>query len=270
MSSEAVPAEVFAEERRDGIGRLVADLGRVRVDELAARFGVSAVTIRKDLAQLEQQGRLVRAHGGALSPKSVGLERAFEIRERVQRAAKDAIGREAAAMVEDGESIALDASTTAYAMARHLRARGGWLHLTVVTNGLRIALELAGVPGISVVMPGGLVRPEALSLVGPMGEGLLGQVNVRRAFLGATGFSVDAGLCDGTEGEAQIKRLLVAAATEVVGLIDHTKWSRTTLVTFCPTASIGSLVTDAPAPAAMAALLRSGGVRVIEVPAGGG
>ena len=265
MSNERIVAEVFADERRDAIARLVADIGRVRVDDLSERFGVSTVTIRKDLTVLEQGGRLVRAHGGALSAAGAGQERAFEIRKRLQRSAKDAIGRAAADMVRDGESIALDASTTAYAMARRLRARGGWLHLTVVTNGLRIALELAGVSGITVVMPGGFVRPEALSLVGPMGEGLLRQVNVSRAFLGATGFSVEAGLCDGTEGEAQIKRLLVEAATEVVGLIDHTKWSRTTLVTFCPTASIGTVVTDSPAPPAMTAALRSAGVHVIEV-----
>ena len=75
-------------------------------------------------------------------------------------------------MVHDGESIALDASTTALALARHLKARGGWLHLTVITNGLRIASELAGHPGISVVMPAGFLRWEALSLVGPLGEGL--------------------------------------------------------------------------------------------------
>jgi len=98
-----------------------------------------------------------------------------------------------------------------------------------------------------------------------MGEGLLQRVNVGRAFLGATGFSVEAGLCDGTEEEAQIKRLLVAAASETVGLVDRTKWSRKSLATFCPTASLTAVVTDAPAPSDMAAALRSSGVRVVEV-----
>jgi DeoR/GlpR family transcriptional regulator of sugar metabolism len=188
----------------------------------------------------------------------------------MQRAEKDAIGRQAAAMAADGESIALDASTTAFAMARHLRARGGWLDLTVVTNGLRIALELADVPGIRVLMAGGVVRPEALSLVGPLGEGLLKRVNVHRAFLGAMGFSLEAGLCDGTEEEAQIKRLLVAAATETVGLVDRTKWGRTALATFCPTSTIRAVITDAPAPESMLDGLEAAGVRVIEVGAGQG
>jgi DeoR/GlpR family transcriptional regulator of sugar metabolism len=256
--------EVFAEERQHQIGRLVAERGRVRVGDLAARFGVSGVTIRKDLAVLERQGRVVRTHGGAVSPAGAGVERAFDVRERLQRAEKEAIGRAAAAMVFDGESIALDASTTAFVMARHLRSRS-WLHLTVVTNGLRIALELAGVEGVTVVMPGGFIRPEALSLVGPMGAGLLQHINVQRAFLGATGFSLEAGLCDGTEEEAQIKRLLVAAATETVGLVDHTKWARTSMSTFCPTASLGTVITDTLAPTPMVDALRAIGVTVFEL-----
>jgi DeoR/GlpR family transcriptional regulator of sugar metabolism len=267
MATESGLGEVFAEERQHQIGRLVVELGRVRVGDLVGRFGVSGVTIRKDLDVLERQGRVVRTHGGAVSPSGAGMERAFDVRERLQRAEKEAIGRAAASMVADGESIALDASTTAYAMARRLRARGGWLHLTVITNGLRIALELAGVAGVTVVMPGGFIRPEALSLVGPLGEGLLERVNVQRAFLGATGFSVEAGLCDGTEEEAQIKRLLVAAATETVGLVDHTKWSRRSLATFCPTSSLTAVVTDAPGPAGMAEALRSAGVRLVEAAA---
>lgn len=264
--SQTASGEVFAEERQHQIGRLVAELGRVRVGDLAERFGVSGVTIRKDLDVLERQGRVVRTHGGAVSPAGAGMERGFDVRERLQRAEKDAIGRVAAAMVADGESIALDASTTAYAMARHLRARGGWLHLTVVTNGLRIALELAGVAGVTVVMPGGFIRPEALSLVGPLGEGLLERVNVQRAFLGATGFSVDAGLCDGTEEEAQIKRLLVAAAGETIGLVDRTKWARRSFATFCPMRSLGAIITDAPCPDGMAAALEAAGVRLMEAP----
>jgi DeoR/GlpR family transcriptional regulator of sugar metabolism len=264
MSLDPVGGEVFAAERQHRIARLVTERGRARVGDLAALYGVSGVTIRKDLAELERQGRVVRTHGGAVSPAGAGMERAFEVRERLQRAEKDAIGRIAASMVADGESIAIDASTTAFAMARSLRARGGWRDLTVITNGLRIALELADVPGVRVLMAGGVVRPEALSLVGPLGEGLLERVNVQRAFLGAMGFSIEAGLCDGTDEEAQIKRLLVAAATETVGLVDGTKWGRAALATFCPTASLGVVVTDAPAPSSMRAALHAAGVRVVE------
>jgi DeoR/GlpR family transcriptional regulator of sugar metabolism len=248
--------DVFARERQQHIARSVEEHGRVRVTDLADRFAVSEVTIRKDLRVLETEGRVVRAHGGALAPSRSRPERAFEVRERLQRSEKERIGTVAAALVIDGESIALDASTTALAMARSLKARGNWVHLTVITNGLRIASELAGHHGITVAMPGGFVRAEALSVVGPLGSGLLEQVNIQKAFMGAAGFTLETGLSDATDEEAQIKRLIVSAASEVVALIDHTKWGRAALATFCPTDRLTAVVTDDCAPAEMADALR--------------
>ena len=261
MQSPDGPGQVFAEERQRHIARLVEEHGRARVTDLAARFGVSTVTIRKDLEALEQQQRLVRAHGGAVAIGR-GAERGFDVRERIQPAEKDAIGRAAAEMVVDGESIALDASTTALALARHLKARGSWLHLTVITNGLRIASELAGHPGITVAMPAGFLRWEALSLVGPLGAGLFEKANIQKAFMGAAGFSLDAGLSDATEEEAQIKRLMVESASEVVGLVDHTKWGRTAFATFCRTSDLTAVLSDLEAPHPMVDSLRRSGVDV--------
>jgi DeoR/GlpR family transcriptional regulator of sugar metabolism len=270
VSIDPARTDVFAEERQQLIARLVEEHGRARVTDLSSRFGVSSVTIRKDLEKLEQQGRLTRTHGGAVAPSHAGAERGFDVRERLQRADKDAIGREAAAMVVDGESIALDASTTALALARHLKARGGWLHLTVITNGLRIAAELAGHPGITVAMPGGFLRWEALSLVGPLGEGLFDKVNIQTAFMGAAGFAIDAGLSDATDEEAQIKRLMVQGASRTVALVDHTKWERAAFATFCRTADLGAVVTDDLAPAGMLDAVRRLGIDVRLASAGEG
>jgi DeoR/GlpR family transcriptional regulator of sugar metabolism len=229
----------------------------VLVSDLAVKFGVSSVTIRKDLRVLETEGRVVRAHGGALAPGRSRPERAFEVRERLQHDEKERIGAAAADLVVDGESIALDASTTAFAMARHLKARGRWVHLTVITNGLRIATELAGHPGVTVAMPGGFVRWEALSVVGPLGGGLLEKVNIQKAFMGAAGYTLETGLSDATDEEAQIKRLIVDAASEVVALIDHTKWGRSAFATFCPTDRLTAVVTDESAPTDVADALRA-------------
>ncbi len=252
----------FASERQQLIARLVQEHGRARVGDLARRFDVSAVTIRKDLQALEAEGRLIRAHGGAIAADGNRPESAFEVRERVQPDAKDRIGRLAAGMVVDGESIAFDASTTALAAARHLRARGGWVHLTVITNGLRIAQELAGIPGITVAMPGGFVRWEALSVVGPLGDGLFRKVNVQRAFLGAAGFSLESGLSDATEEEAQIKRSMADAAREVIGIVDSTKWGRSAFATFCRLSDLSAVIADDGAPAATIAALRGRGIEV--------
>jgi DeoR/GlpR family transcriptional regulator of sugar metabolism len=263
----APPGEVFSRERQQLIAELVAEQGRARVVDLARRFGVSTVTIRKDLVVLELEGRLVRAHGGAIATEVIRAEAgraegSFEVRERRQPLEKDLIGRAAADRVVDGESIAFDASTTALAVARHLRAGGPWMHLTVITNGLRIASELAGTPGITVAMPGGFVRWEALSLVGQLGDGVFQKVNVQTAFLGAAGFSMETGLSDATDEEAQIKRFMAASARQVIGIVDSTKWGRSAFATFCRTELLTGVITDDGAPPAMIDALLARGIDV--------
>jgi Transcriptional regulators of sugar metabolism len=156
----------------------------------------------------------------------------------------------------------MDASTTALSVARHLKARGGWSQLTVITNGLRLASELAGHPGITVLMLGGRVRWEALSVVGQLGDGLFSRINVQKAFLGAAGFTPESGLADATDEEAQIKRSMVAAAREVIAIVDHTKWEQAAFATFCPTDQISIVLTDDAAPPEMVRSLIGRGVHV--------
>jgi DeoR/GlpR family transcriptional regulator of sugar metabolism len=254
--------EVFAEERQRLIARMVEEHGRARVADLARRFGVSTVTIRKDLVALEGKGALVRAHGGALAVDRHLPERAFDIRERLQRTEKDRIGALAATLVDDGESIALDASTTALAMARHLKGQRPWANLTVITNGLRIAEELAGFHGITVVMPAGFVRWQAMSVVGPLGDGLFRKINIQKAFMGAAGFSIGSGLSDATPEEAEIKRLMVTSAREVIAIVDHSKWERAAFATFCRTDELTGVISDASAPGAMVRAVRERGIEV--------
>jgi DeoR/GlpR family transcriptional regulator of sugar metabolism len=262
VPASASPGDVFARERQEHIVRIVEEHGRARVSDLAARFNVSAVTIRKDLVALETERRLVRTHGGAITVGRSRPELAFEIRERLQADEKGRIGAAGAALVHDGESIVMDASTTALSVARHLKARGGWSQLTVITNGLRIASDLAGHPGITVLMLGGRVRWEALSVVGQLGDGLFRRVNVQKAFLGAAGFTPESGLADATEEEAQIKRAMVAAAREVIAIVDHTKWERAAFATFCPTDQLSIVLTDEQAPEAMVRGLQGRGIDV--------
>jgi DeoR/GlpR family transcriptional regulator of sugar metabolism len=258
----AAHGDVFARERQEAIARIVEEHGRVRVTELSSRFQVSAVTIRKDLVVLESEHRLVRAHGGAIALDRSRPEVSFEIRERLQATEKVRIGAAAAALVHDGESIVMDASTTALSVARHLKSRGGFSQLTVITNGLRIASELAGYPGITVLMLGGRVRWEALSVVGQLGDGLFSRINVQKAFLGAAGFTIESGLADATDEEAQIKRSMVAAAREVIAIVDHTKWERAAFATFCATDQVTIVITDDEAPDAMVKALVATGVEV--------
>lgn len=267
VEKPGVAAEaVFAPERQEQIAQIVVDAGRVRVSDLAAQFGVSPVTIRKDLVVLESEARLIRTHGGAIAPRGTNRpEPAFEVRERLQRDEKRRIGAAAARLVVDGDSIAFDASTTALYVVRHLMERS-WHQLTIVTNSIRIALELAGHPGITVLMLGGRVRAEALSVVGPLGDAVFRRVNVQKAFLGAVGVTLDSGLSDAMEEEAQIKRSMVSAASEVYALVDHTKFGRASAATFCKVDQLTGILTDERAPDHLIAALRDLGVSVTLVP----
>lgn len=263
---------IFVDERRRKIAGLIATHGRVSVSELAARFQVSEVTIRKDLTRLEAERGLLRVHGGAILESAeskppwaatTSAEPAFQVRERANRAEKQAIGALAAELIADGDSIALDASTTALEVARHLRDRQ---ELTVITNGIRIASELAGRPGITVLMPGGRLRWEAFSLVGSWGGPLLEKVNIQKAFVGAVGVTLEEGLTDASLEEAEIKRAMVQTAREVVAIVDHTKFDRVTFATFCAISQVRLLITDDQAPAGIVARIEDLGVEVRRAP----
>jgi DeoR/GlpR family transcriptional regulator of sugar metabolism len=252
----------FADERQAEIAHLVEDRGRARVTELADSFGVSSVTIRKDLDVLADQGRVIRTHGGAIAPRVRGQDLAYDVRDRMQQSEKAAIGRLAATRVNDGESIIVDASTTSLYLARELMQRTSGQSLTIVTNSIRLASEMAIRPDISVLLMGGRVRGRSLSLVGQLGDGVLRRVNVQKAFVGAAGFTVEDGLTETTEEEAQIKRAMVAAAREVYALVDNSKWGRVASATFCRPEDLTGVFTDAGAPAEMLEGLQRMGIEV--------
>jgi len=252
--------KLFPAERMDQITSLLQQNGRVSVADLQERYGVSAVTIRNDLATLEQQGLLVRTHGGAVAKPSAGVEPlAFALRKELHLAEKERIGRHAAALVRDGDSIALDASTTAWYVARHLKDRR---ELTVVTNGLFVALEFVDSPGVTVVMPGGQLRAASASLVGSDGACILDRYHVQRGFFGAGGFTLEEGLTDTNQYEVELKQRMVARSKEVIAVVDSSKWGE---VTFAPLASVAQLdrvITDDGAPADMVAALGQRGIDV--------
>jgi DeoR/GlpR family transcriptional regulator of sugar metabolism len=254
----------FADERQLAIERYVEDRGRARVTELSAHFGVSSVTIRKDLDVLADRGRILRTHGGAIAPRVRRGDLTYEVRDQMQREEKAAIGALAADLVGDGESIIIDASTTGLYLARELMHRSAGQSITLVTNSIRIASELAVRPGISVLLMGGRVRGRSMSLVGQLGDAVLERVNVQKAFLGAAGFTLEEGLTETTEEEALIKRAMVAAVREVYAIVDSSKWGRVASATFCRAEAIRGVVTDAAAPAEMMAELEGKGIRVMQ------
>jgi DeoR/GlpR family transcriptional regulator of sugar metabolism len=254
----------FADERQLEIARYVQEHGRARVAELADYFGVSTVTIRKDLDVLADRGRVVRTHGGAIAPRVRRQDLAHDVRDQMQREEKSAIGALAATEVADGESLIIDASTTGLYLGRELMQRGAGQSLTIVTNSIRLASELAVRPDISVLLMGGRVRGRSLSLVGQLGDAVLDRVNVQKAFLGAAGLTLEEGLTETTEEEAQIKRAMVEAAREVYAIVDNSKWGRVASATFCRPEKLTGVITDAGAPAEMVTELEHEGIKVTQ------
>jgi DeoR family transcriptional regulator of aga operon/DeoR family fructose operon transcriptional repressor len=163
-------------------------------------------------------------------------------------------------MVEDGEAIILDASTTALAVATQLQDRR---ELTVLTNGLLIALALIDVPGITVVMPGGFVRRDSASMVGDEGHEFIERFNFQKGIFGAKGLTLEEGLTDVNTAEVSIKRDLVTHARQVVAVVDSSKWGRVGFASFASIDQLDCIITDAGAPSDMIAALRKAGADVV-------
>jgi DeoR/GlpR family transcriptional regulator of sugar metabolism len=232
----------------------------VHVSELADEFGVSEVTVRQDLAELAKQGLAARVRGGVRPLQRGSSELAFDVRLRLEAGQKRGMARAAAALVGDGEAVALDSSTTAYYLALELRHKR---ELVVVTNGLLIAAALADAPGVTVLVTGGMLRLPAMSLVGDMATRSLEAIRIDKGFFGARGLSINRGLMDLNPEEVRLKQELAAVCERVIGIFDRTKWQRSALLSFVAAERVDSIVTDTGAPAGLVEEWRARGVEVV-------
>ncbi len=260
MSSEATaPAEV----RQERIAALVEEQGFVRVGDLAARFGVSTVTARTDLQSLEAHGRVRRIRGGAMPAGVLRSEQPFEVAEHDLATEKAAIGSYAAGLVADGDTVLLDVGTTTTAIARALVARMELREVTIVTSGLRVALELERAwPRISVVVTGGTLRPLQHSLVNPLGTVMLERLNAAIAFIGCNGVDVQGGVTNINLPEAEIKRAMLLAARRRIVVADGSKLGEVEVAKVCDLAEVSTVVTDRSADPAIVAELKGAGCDV--------
>jgi DeoR/GlpR family transcriptional regulator of sugar metabolism len=252
-------------ERMQQVLQMLETRDSVQVTELAETFAVSEVTVRNDLSELARQGLVARVRGGVRPLQRGQFELGFDFRLRLEVERKQAIARAAAAMIDDGEAIALDASTTAYYLALELRAKR---ELVVVTNGILIAASLADAPGINVLVTGGMLRLSAMSLVGDLGADLLRATRINKGFLGARGLSLDRGLMDLNPDEVRIKQEMADACERVIAIVDGTKWHRSALLSYVPAKAVHAIVTDTSAPAEQVEAWRSRGVDVVTAEVG--
>jgi DeoR family transcriptional regulator of aga operon len=250
----------FKEERLRRILEEVRKNGQVTVADLSHRFGVSDVTVRRDLRELDARGLLRRAHGGAVSAMPPSPEPPVIQRMLRQQSWKERIGRAAAAVVNEGESVFIGSgSTTAY-VARCLADRDD---LTVVTNALNIATELAGARGVTVVVVGGMMRASELSLVGHIAEQALREVRVDKVIIGMRAISLDEGMTNDYLPEVMTDRTVIQMASELILVADHSKFGKVASAYVAPVERVTTLVTDPETDAETLARLRAMGVRVI-------
>src|SRR3990170_4238490 len=232
--------------------------GSVGVADLCGRLGVSAATVRRDLEQLEEQHLLTRTHGGAVA-QMVSYELPLRYKSARRQEQKRRIGQEAASRVHDGAVIGLTGGTTTTEVAREIVDR----QLTVVTNALNIASELAIRPNIKLVLTGGVARPESYELVGPLAEGTLADIHLDIAFIGADGVTAADGLTTHHEIEAHTDRALMERAPHVVA--DGSKLGRIAFARICPISAVHELVTDREADPDELRALREAGLEATVV-----
>lgn len=230
-------------ERYEKIVEWVDTQGSMRVTELSERCGVTEETIRRDLDKLEQAGRLRRSHGGAVSVKykdELQSEIPYPERAVAHAEEKRRIAIEAVKMVESGDRIALDASTTAWYMAAGLPN----IPLTVLTNSIKVAAELSNKEQIRVIATGGQLASKSLSFVGPLAERSLDAYHVDKVFLSCKGVHLTKGISESNELQALVKQKMIHIADEVILLADSSKFNIQAFTRVAEMRSVGKVITD--------------------------
>jgi DeoR family transcriptional regulator of aga operon len=235
--------------------------GSVSVTELCHRLGVSAATIRRDLGLLEEHRLLKRTHGGAVT-QGLLYELPLRYKSGRHQEEKRRIAQAAADLVPDGAAIGLTGGTTTTEVARALVGRE---HLTIVTNALNIASELAVRPNLRLVVTGGVARSASYELVGPLAEASLREINLDLAILGVDGISAVEGLTTHHEVEAHTNLALIERARRVVVVTDSSKIGQTAFARICGIERIHDLITDVGGPADAVAEIASAGIAITTV-----
>lgn len=227
-------------ERQRKIVELVNQRLSIRVTELSKIFSVTEETIRRDLEKLEKENLLARSHGGAVSIEKEQRETSFREREITNAAEKKAIAVEAIRLIEPGDQIVLDASTTAWYMAKELPD----MPLTVLTNSINVAIELSKKSQIRVISTGGTLLAQSLSYVGPLAERSLSMYHVNKAFLSCKGVHLEKGLSDFNESQALVKKQMMDIADQTVLMADSSKLGIRSFSHIASLADIDWVITD--------------------------
>ncbi len=247
------------QRRREAILQLLKQQGRITIQEMVERFNCSEATARRDLEQLEQLYPIIRTIGGAMYDGMGNLrELPFSEKKGLSLYEKERIAELAAKHIAEGDVISLSGGTTNFLLAKLLKARTG---ITVVTNAVNIAMELAGSP-IQVVVTGGIMRHNSFELCGPLGEEMIANLHISKMFIGVDGISSSGGISSYSEQEAHIAKALMKRSQATYAVFDHTKVNRTSLFSIASLADLHAVITDMPISGALAIELKRNKVAV--------
>ena len=227
-------------ERQRKIVELVNQRLSVRVTELSKIFSVTEETIRRDLEKLEKENLLMRSHGGAVSIEEDQAETSYLEREVTNAAEKRAIAKKAITIIEPGDQVILDASTTAWYMAKELPD----MPLTVLTNSIKVAIELSKKEQIKVISTGGTLLSQSLSYVGPLAERSLSMYHVNKAFISCKGVHIEKGLSDFNESQALVKKQMMENSDHTILMVDSSKFGTRAFSQIAPIGRVDSIITD--------------------------
>ena len=241
--------------------QLLRENGTISVNDIIDRFGVSEATARRDLEALERDKKLLRTFGGAIL-ETVRTEIPFFAKMDMNPEEKSEIAKKALTLIQEGDVIGLTGGSTNMFIARLLRQRA-FERLTVVTNAINIAYELAGQPGLQLIVTGGIIRTQSFELSGPLADLTLGQLTIQKTFMGADGVSLTRGITTFDELEAHTNRMMMRHSLETYVVADYTKLGRDSIFLIDEIAAITALLTDSHPHTDIRRMLASSGVTVL-------
>ena len=251
-------------QRQSQVMEILQEKGRISIPEMCQQFGISDMTARRDLNEMDRLGLLRRIHGGAVVNLGRSYEPPYQMRSTKNQSAKACIGAKAAELIYDGDSIALDVGTTTLEIVKELK---GKRNLTIITNSLQIANMVVDNLSLEndarLILTGGVVRPRELSMIGSVTERAYQEFHVDKAFIGIGGISLEDGLTEYNIEDAIIKRMLLASAREKIVVADASKFGVTTFASVAPLKSADRIVTDPAVPLEMIEQIKTLGVEII-------
>lgn len=255
---------LHAEERRREILNVLGKNGRITIEEVVQRFGVSSVTARADLDALSESGALVRSHGGGIKPLTAAPEHPLKVREGMHHEEKVRVAQAAVQLILPLQTIILCTGSTSAELAAQIR-RTSPDSITVITYALNIAVKLADLPNLSLVMLGGLLRHPSTAFVGPHAEHMMHSLHADHCFMSTVGLDADVGLTTLDMMEAQLNQRMIASAAQVTVLADSSKFGHRSLSLISDFRSVHRVITDTGAPPGQVDKLRARGVEVVLV-----